>query len=400
MSLHAIGPPAAIKPTSRADESAEPPPDDPDDERSLFDRRFWLLNAAIWSLVSCTSAGAQLADLARSGRQAVPWKTFAYYFAVYLPWFLTTPLVFRATQRLSKRRRDLRLALDILGLLILWGAFYVAAQALVLSMASYGTAHQWLTALRSLQLSQLLLDSIYLLALVAFALSTLQTHEARRRERQANRLSLENAELSTHLAEARLQMLQAQLEPHFLYNALNSIASLIRHGEKETAAGAVGLLSELLRYATRATTRDWVTLGEEVDFAEAYWGFQQIRYGSRLDCVYEIDEELAAAPVPPLVLQPLLENAIRHGIETLEGDGRARLTVKQQHEVMKIEVANSPAGVPAPVQDRSSQGFGVGLRNVEERLRWMFKGAGELKLRRRDPEMVAELTLPRMAPDR
>ncbi|MEO1369859.1 MAG: histidine kinase [Acidobacteriota bacterium] len=365
--------------------------------RVRFDRRFWALNVAAWGLLGLTNATAVAADLVRAG-QPVAWPGLvAFYLAAYAPWAVITPVVFRWVERFPPAGDPWpKLLLRYAPLAVPWLLFYAPVQAAILSAARFGTPLRWTETLAVIPTNQWVVDGIYLVALIGLAAAVHHGRAERRREQEASALTLENASLETRLAEARLEMLRAQLEPHFLYNALNSISALVHQGRSELAIEAVELLSELLRYATRATDQERVALSEEVDFAEAYWGFQRLRYGDRLAVGLEVDPDVVECQLPPLILQPLLENAIRHGVEAIEGPGRVELTARRADGAsggVDIAVRNAPGrdgGGPS--------GLGVGLRNVRERLHWLYGRPVELRLFREeggeDAAYVARLTLP------
>jgi len=333
--------------------------------------------------------------MVRSGQSTTSWlKILAYYLAVYLPWFLTTPIVFWWVDRYpfatasSRGILPRRLARYFI-FLSLWLACYLPVQAMIASYAQHGSLAHFPQAFQSIPLNNWVLDTVFLCALFGVATAVHFSRTGRRQERESAKLAVENAELSARLSDARLQMLQAQLEPHFLFNALNSIAALIRCAEPEAAVESVGLLSELLRYATRATTSERVTLSEEIDFAEAYLGFQQLRYGSRLRFTFSVDKSLGSVSVPPLILQPLLENAIRHGVETLEEPSEVLLSATFHEGEIDLKVRNSP-GAP----QGGASGLGIGLTNTRERLQWIYGRPIDLHIQGTEDGFEARLLLP------
>ncbi|MEM1204293.1 MAG: histidine kinase [Acidobacteriota bacterium] len=356
--------------------------------------RFWWLNAAGWLLVAVILTGAVYTDYSRAGVEAPPWLQLFLQNAVYYgPWALLTPGVFLWVERFPLTRGGWRRRGPVYVLLLgAWLLFYVPSTAVLQAVLVRGSISEVGEVLRTSRVNGWVSDSVYLLMLVGIASAWEQAGVARRRTREAARLAVDNAELAARLADARLDMLRSQLEPHFLWNALNSINALIRTGEPERATRAIGLLSELLRYAVHAASNDRVPLGEEVDFAEAYLGFQQLRYGDRLTTCLEVDPAaVASATLPPLVLQPLLENAVRHGVERLEGPSRVTLTVRAlDGDGLGIEVRNSPGSTLV-----GSGGLGIGLTNVRARLEHLYGDGFQLRLRSEPDGFVAELTLPR-----
>lgn len=190
------------------------------------------------------------------------------------------------------------------------------------------------------------------------------------------------------LEAQRLGLLRAQLEPHFLFNALNAISSLVRGNQQAEALTGIRQLSDLLRYALRASAHTWVTLGDEFDFVRAYLALQSLRFGSKLRVHLEEAPERQDMPCPPLLLQPLVENAVRHGIEPLGDPGCVQLKVTPVPDGALIEIRN-----PSP-QPSNQPGFGIGLRSVGERLALLYRGRASLDCAQADGQFVLRLQLP------
>ncbi len=178
-----------------------------------------------------------------------------------------------------------------------------------------------------------------------------------------NERELHAAELEARLTEARLQALQMQLNPHFLFNTLNAIASLM-HKDVEAADQMIVRLSDLLRYALESTDAQEVPLRQELDFLKRYIEIQQTRFGDRLVVNFEIPPETLDAQVPNLSLQPLVENAIQHGIEPHARTGRIILRARRLEDKLQLEVQDNGAGLSREGISRE----GVGLSNTRARL--------------------------------
>jgi two-component system sensor histidine kinase AlgZ len=172
---------------------------------------------------------------------------------------------------------------------------------------------------------------------------------------------------------ARLAELQSRIRPHFLFNTLNTALALVRH-DPARAEGVLEDLAELFRVAI-SDSREAVTLAEEVELAQRYLAIEQIRFGSRLQVTWEIDPAAGAARVPPLLLQPLVENAVRHGVEPGDAGGTIRVRTQVKLGRAVISIANSVPGAP------SRPGSGMALRNVRERLRLMHDVAAQFDTR-------------------
>ena len=193
--------------------------------------------------------------------------------------------------------------------------------------------------------------------------------------------------------EAELRALRAQLDPHFLFNSLNSISAL-------TAVDPVGarrmcvLLADFLRDTLNVSSRDQIPLVEELALADRFLGIEQVRFGDRLQVERRVDAAAAQCRVPPLLLQPLVENAVTHGIAGLLEGGVIRLDVSRRDERLSIAIEN-----PRDAESSRAARRGVGLENVRQRLTAMFGGDARLETRTDDGRYRVELALPCLTDD-
>lgn len=186
-----------------------------------------------------------------------------------------------------------------------------------------------------------------------------QQHGQQEREEQLRLLA----------SRAELKALRAQINPHFLFNALNAIAGLIP-SQPELADQTIEWLAQVFRYTLRKSESEWVRLDEEVEFVAAYLRVEQARFGERLTIEVTVAPEAAAVPVPAMCIQPLVENALRHGVSSLEGRGEVRLSVVVGDDMLNIEVSDNGPGFPASFTLASSSGHA--LRNIAERLKGYY----------------------------
>jgi two-component system, LytTR family, sensor kinase len=208
--------------------------------------------------------------------------------------------------------------------------------------------------------------------------------------RQYQERALRATDLEKRLAQARLQALQMQLNPHFLFNTLNAIASLM-HKDVDSADRMITRLAELLRYALESTDAHEVTLRQELAFLERYLEIEKTRFGPRLSVRMEIHPDTLEALVPNLILQPLVENAIRHGIERRARPGLIELRSRQDHGTLRLELRDNGPGL-APDQPRRE---GIGLSNTRARLEHLYGAEHRLALNNA-PEggLLVEVSLP------
>ncbi len=200
------------------------------------------------------------------------------------------------------------------------------------------------------------------------------------------------ARLREQLAKAQLAELKTQLQPHFLFNALNSISALIPH-DPRMANEMLLNLSDLLRTALRQGQEHTVTLAKELDLLERYVGIQKIRFGERLDFAIDADWPAREALVPPLLLQPLVENAIRHGVEPSEDRVQVRVFASASAEQLEIEVRNSGCSPDEGAGMPNDEG-GIGLPNTQSRLQACYGGQQSFEVTRQGGAFRVRLCVP------
>lgn len=191
------------------------------------------------------------------------------------------------------------------------------------------------------------------------------------------------------LAEANLKLLQAQIEPHFLFNTLSNVMQLIE-SEPPKARRMLANLTSYLRASLKRTRAGKTSLGEELDLVRAYLEIQEVRMGARLHYRIDASPELRALSLPPLLLQPLVENAIRHGLEPKPGGGAVEVRASRAGEALVLEVVDTGLGIAA-----DGPPAGVGLANVRSRLHALSHGKGGFVISPNEPEGVrVRLELP------
>ena len=185
------------------------------------------------------------------------------------------------------------------------------------------------------------------------------------------------ARLSAQLAEARLGALQMQLHPHFLFNSLNAIGVLVRDQETAAASRMVELLSDVLRQVLRAGQVQETTLADELVFVRNYLAIEQVRFADRLHVDFDIDATVLSAAVPTFILQPIVENAMRHGIAKQAGAGILRLAARREGGDLVLIVSDNGPGLGL----RAGEGqLGLGLANTRARLATLYGNRASLTL--------------------
>lgn len=204
----------------------------------------------------------------------------------------------------------------------------------------------------------------------------------------------DNLTLRLALEEQKLRTLREQLEPHFMFNALNAISALVRANHNASALSGINRLSKLLRYVLAASQGEWVTVADELQFTRDYLALQHLRYGERLQVRIEGDsKDVLRADCLALLLQPLVENALRHGLDAATEPGAVTIVFARAAHALEVRISN-----PIVPGAQPNRGAGIGLANVRERLHHAYGGAASLVIDRADGVFQAILRVPAHAP--
>jgi two-component system, LytTR family, sensor kinase len=349
----------------------------------------WPWITAIWCAGGLFDASQTVLIMHAEGKQH-PWPfMFATELVTWLPWALATPLIIRLARRQAGTRgamaRTAALHLAAFVAVSLVAAAWCAAVQVIFNPWEYPQRPGPFIALWG---TSLLYQSLTFL--IAYALIVTVTFVADSRERMALQMS-ETARLNEELSKAQLAALRRQMEPHFMFNALNSIAGLVRDQRNDAAVSMIVGLSEFLRRASDDSHRPQVTLAEEVEYLQRYLDIQKVRFGERLRWSVDIPEELLSARVPSLFLQPLVENAIKHGIAKRVAGGAVRVAGTCQNGKLRLTVYNDGPGLPTDWQQTRT---GVGIGNLRTRLQILHGEDSGLQLRHADGGVEVIVTLP------
>ena len=206
-------------------------------------------------------------------------------------------------------------------------------------------------------------------------------------------------ELSLHASRSELKALRAQINPHFLFNALNAIASLI-HKDPVRADETVEQLAEVFRYTLRGSQSEWTLLDDEMEFVRSYLDVERARFGKRLRVRVSVGEEVKTARIPTMMVQTLVENAVKHGVSQVRGPVTIEIEAHRRDDLLVIEVADSGPGPSGPgsepARSRARKSSGYGLKNIRQRLAGHYGDRAGLELRREDDRAmtVACIKLP------
>jgi len=314
---------------------------------------------ALWFLLNFATLAADAAEVG-----VARWQLGVVLALDALLWVALTPLLFYLYDRTPVVRGRRLLSLLLRAVIAVTVGFF---QSRVIWAIGVPTAlavgiPEGVIAPPYVDRQELFFDAIF------FALIALAAHVWLRRAIIA-RLAAERAlGLEGKLATARLHALSTELQPHFLFNTLNGIAALIP-SDPEQAEVMLLNLSDLLRHTLDSGGTDGIPLRREMERLDLYLDIQRMRLGSRLQVVRSLDPDAMEARVPSMVLQPLVENAIRHGIEPRPGPGTLRLTAERRGTRLRIDVTDDGLGAPPP--DRLKEG--IGLANTRARIEAMFE---------------------------
>jgi two-component system, LytTR family, sensor kinase len=360
-------------------------------------RREMLIIFAFWTFMALLSAVGFYLD--PRGRMVQPGPLPGHIvvpFAQYYLWALLTPLVFRLASAVTTERT--RRAASVI-ILLAAGVLIAMFVDVVFSWLRFdllgppprppGVRASPLGPFSGIRRFWFLDDLALYMALLGAGIARATSLRLRRRNEDAVRLKAEAARLSAQLAEARVAALRMQLNPHFLFNTLHAVSSLVERDPKGVRR-MIARLSELLRHTLEGAETQEHTLEQELALVDRYLDIVRIRFQGSLDVDTRLDPETLDALVPTLILQPLVENAVKHGVGESIDSGRIVLEAARANDELVLRVLDNGAGLKS-----ESAVHGVGLRNTGERLAALYGGAHSLVLRQR-PEggVCAEVRLP------
>lgn len=335
----------------------------------------WRWIVTIWLAYGVVDASQTVLVMHTVGRDAWP-VIFGTAFVSWLPWLLATPFIISLARRHALTRDRIVATVGVhLPTLIVVSVIASAWFAVLQMIFNPWRDPQHPTFMEAWRTT---FPYQVLPYLIVYALIWIVTVILDARVRMA-RQTAETARLNEELSKAQLAALRRQIEPHFMFNTLNSIAGLVREQRNDAAVSMIVGLSEFLRRATEDSHRSQVTLAEEVEYLQRYLDIQKVRFGERLQVSVDIPSEMLHAQVPNLLLQPLVENAIKHGVAKLVAGGAVRVTGACSNGNLHLTVYNDGPIGPA---DSQSTHVGVGLSNLRTRLRILHGDESGLELKR------------------
>jgi two-component system LytT family sensor kinase len=333
---------------------------------------FWI--AALWAGLAILDATQNVFAMRHEGMHHVWMKVFIVLTIDWLPWALVTPAVIFLGRRYPPAWRSPRTWLLHVGVIVVidivasaWrSALEVVIQPWLPDFESQAFFVTW-----PLKISGGLLPA-FILYTVILAVTYVLDSKARAAAQQTD-----TARLNEQLSYAQLNALQRQLEPHFIFNALNSISGLVREQKNDAAVSMIVALSDFLRRVAVSSHDPQALLAQEMEFLEKYLQIQEARFAGRLKLDIQIPAELRNAQIPSLVLQPLVENAIKHGIAQRVSGGEVRVAASRCNGLLHLSVYNDG---PLLGRDGSAVKDGIGLSNLRTRLKLLYGNDCDLRL--------------------
>lgn len=354
-------------------------------------RRTWLAIAGFWTAFGLLeSANAYVAELSRGIDRGLvlhlvnnmPW---------WWSWALITPVAFTLARRIrpgrtrwlgvASKHAAIGIVIALVHMSVVGTLFYYTNGREVPG----GLAGQ----LRSIVANYLAVDVLTYVTVVGAYLVLAAQARARESERRSQMLALQASRLEAQMAEARLRALRSQLDPHFLFNTLNGISGLVRLRENETAVRMIAQLGTLLRETVSGDGAAEVTLERELDLLNRYIDLERMRFHDRLRVTVDVPHDLLDTLVPPLILQPAVENALRHGIGPQPGPGELIVRARTSDSHLVVEVLDTGPGFAGDPEEIAP---GLGLSNTRGRLAQLYGETASLALRNR-PDGGAAVTL-------
>jgi len=355
-------------------------------------RWYWIF--AIWMGFGIFDATQTVFVMRSEGMHHYWFRLFFTNVLAWLPWMLATPFIFRLDHKfptLQWKRRGFWFShlAACMAINLIASAWLAMAEELLNPYAFNPGPDSFIQLLRRKFFSGIL-TSIILYGLILLVARIAETQ---------HRFALQQAEtarLNEQLSKAQLNALRRQIEPHFLFNTLNAIAGLVREERNEAAVSMIAGLSDFLRRVVNDSERQHVPLADELEFTRKYLDIQKARFADRLEFSVDVPVELMGAQVPSLILQPMVENAVKHGIAKRVQGGAIRLGAARANGRLTVRIYNDGPSLPSGWEQSCT---GIGIPNVRTRLESLYGNAFELSLRNQNGGVEALVSLPYMASD-
>ncbi len=316
------------------------------------------------------------------GRETVLWKWLVDFALGWYIWAALTPMVIWLGHKIRIERTAWAKSLSLHFLIALVLSIFQISLAVIFSILVYSepmTVDYIISQLVPTVFGRLLSQMIVYFVILGISYAIEYQKQSSERAVRATRLEGE-------LSKARLDALQQQLQPHFLFNTLNSISVLMQKGEITVANSVLNDLSDLLRQVLRKENIQLVTLAEELEFVRRYAAIEQVRYGDRLRVQFDVPDTLLNTVVPSFILQLLVENAIRHGVAKKADAGKVDVKARIVDSRLRLTVVDDGVGI-----ESSAFNEGVGISNARSRLQYLYGEAHTFQIRNNETAGVTAL---------
>ncbi|MCU1264693.1 MAG: hypothetical protein JWM21_1011 [Acidobacteria bacterium] len=328
----------------------------------------WAIIILFWTFFGLLSGSQLYFGVRMEGLHLPFWRVFGVNLLGWWPWILFTPIVLTLARRFPIERGTWWrvLPIHLFACLVIWVVHFAFFTYVGMVWSPFGpprTPRSFWDMFIGRAMSEFHLDLLIYAATLGVSYAVSYYFRFREREFRA-------AQLEAQLVQAQLQTLKMQLQPHFLFNTLNGIAGLVRDSRNKAAVDMLVGLSDLLRYTLENAGKQEVPLKEELEFLELYLDIQQMRFSDRLKVEMHVSPETLDALVPNLILQPLVENAIRHGISRRMAAGTISIRAERDDGLLSITINDDGPGLKR--DDGSKAVDGVGLSNTRARLTQLY----------------------------
>jgi two-component system, LytTR family, sensor kinase len=325
------------------------------------------ISLAVWTVPAVLSTIETVAFASRAGHPIAVWRAFLAEAPQWYCWALFTPVVITLARRFPFSRPTRFGGAVVHVIACLTGGVLTATADAAVDAALRPSGNPFALSVEGWFLSALPATAVAYAAIVAVSTALANASRLRERDRRA-------AELEAKLRDAQLAALRMQLQPHFLFNSLNAVMALVRDGDTPGALRALALLADVLRAVVNADAGHETTLADEVVFIERLLAIERLRFGDRLHVVVDIPAYLGGARVPVFILQPFVENALKHGVLRGRESNTISVTAARRGDGIVLSVRDDGGGLSSP-----SSG-GVGIANTRARLAGMYGDAGYLRV--------------------
>ena len=349
--------------------------------RREFPIKTWIIIVAGWAMLGLLYAGPIYFEVEAEGMGHSALRIFSWGILTYLAWAPLTPVIVWLARKFSLVGESWRrsVAIHVPAFLLISVIHSAIATVINLTIQPFDNMGESPTDFWTRFISRLKGSFVPDLLIYGGVIGICYALDYYRKYREREFLA---TRLEGQLAQAQLESLRMQLHPHFLFNTLNSIVGLVRDNRNQTAVNMLVGLSDLLRHTLDHSSKHEVELREEINFIKLYLAMQEMRFSDRLRIDFDVDPATTHALVPNLILQPLTENALRHGIGRSANSGLVGISSAVEDGKLRLMVYDDGAGLPDDWQMKGSAG--IGLANTAARLQQLYDDNHQFDVRNRD----------------